>query len=449
MDTTIELLEKYGLIRDEDSLRVTDFSKTKIRRLHRELYSAVFAKQVQDYVGNDDREVIDPFSFVASKSLSGQTGCWQYFCRLKKLDVLGRYAALYSTRIILPLPLQHPSNVDSEAEAAQQLSHASLALLRLRPLVDAGLIFPVVMRSPECEHTIGWTNRMIELAHELTYEAAKDFAGDYQIRFQLPEKSPTGIPSIYIEGPEEFLEHGGHVMLFNEPKEWRLKSWRFSSDGMVELRGSRKLAILYETLSGIADDTTFYLAYGKHCNARYLASRKGETFLLDLVTRRVDEELSASSEALNAYMTHSLPLLGDLPLAKLLKIRREDRDSFVRYRLAVGRLLAEVAKKKNRIGKREVLELFREQIEPELVKMKSELNQERKRQIRRIAGGIGAMAASLALGAFGKVFPLAAGGVGVTLLGKAAQSVCEHGSNLREKNDFYFLLRLTQEAEMN
>jgi hypothetical protein len=111
-------------------------------------------------------------------------------------------------------------------------------------------------------------------------------------------------------------------------------------------------------------------------------------------------------------MTHVLPLLDDLPLARLLKLRREERDSFARYRLAVGRILNEVAQKKKRIGKREVRELFQEQVEPELAKMRSELHHERRRQLRRIVGGVGAMAASLALGAYGKIAPLAAGSIG-------------------------------------
>jgi len=447
MDDAIELLEAHGLVRDEDSLRLTEFSKTKIMRLHRQLYSAVLDKQEKDYDKAEEAGEIDPFSFVASRSLRGGSDCGEYFCRLKKLDLLGRYAALYATKIILPLPIRHPASVSSEAEAAQQVSQASLALLHLRPLVDAGLVFPVVMRSfHRCEHALEWANRMIEFMHEVAHDAAKDFQGDFRVRFQLPEKSPTAIPSVYIEGPEDFLEHGGVVVLFDEGEGWRLKSWRYDHDGMVELRGPRKQLFLDEIFDGIADDTTFYLAYGRNRNARYLASRSGETFLLDLVTRR-DDELSASSAALNAYMTHVLPLLDGLSLGRLLKIRREERDSFARYRLAMRRILNEVAQKKKRIGKREVRELFREQIEPELAIMRSELYQERRRQLRRIVGGIGALAASVALGAFGKIAPLAAGGIGAALLGKAAQSTCEHGASVKEKNDFYFLLRLTQETE--
>jgi hypothetical protein len=100
------------------------------------------------------------------------------------------------------------------------------------------------------------------------------------------------------------------------------------------------------------------------------------------------------------------------------------------------------------------VEIYKERIEPELLKMRSELKEERRRQSRRVAGGVATLAASVALGAFGVFLPAAAklaasaagAMVGGRLLSKAAEVQCEHGSNLREKNDFYFLLRVAQEA---
>jgi hypothetical protein len=69
MDDAIELLERHGLVRDEDSLRVMEFGKRKIARLHRELYSTILDKQEKDFEIENEEE-IDPFSFVASRSLS-------------------------------------------------------------------------------------------------------------------------------------------------------------------------------------------------------------------------------------------------------------------------------------------------------------------------------------------------------------------------------------------
>ena len=100
----------------------------------------------------------------------------------------------------------------------------------------------------------------------------------------------------------------------------------------------------------IATETTFYLAYGRVRNARYLTDRRGEAFLLEMLTD--DDEIAASSHAMSAYMKHTLPLLGDLPIGALLRIRRQERDSFVRYRLAVQRILDDVMQRGRRIGRK-------------------------------------------------------------------------------------------------
>jgi hypothetical protein len=128
--------------------------------LHREFYAAILGKQKEEYFARDDNSQIDPFSFVASRSLRGESVCHQYNCRLEKLDFLGHFAALYANKVILPRPLMASERVCSVTEAATQISHSSLAFLRLRPLIDAGVVYPVVMRSFGCVHTAQWVDQM-------------------------------------------------------------------------------------------------------------------------------------------------------------------------------------------------------------------------------------------------------------------------------------------------
>jgi hypothetical protein len=45
MTPEIELLEKYGLIRDEDSLRIESFKPKRLLRLHEQLYSTIYEQQ--------------------------------------------------------------------------------------------------------------------------------------------------------------------------------------------------------------------------------------------------------------------------------------------------------------------------------------------------------------------------------------------------------------------
>src|SRR5438046_2105344 len=146
MNPALEVLEKYGLAGDIDSLRVIAFSQTKIVKLHRELYSTVLKKQIEDFNENaEEQQGIDPFSFFASRSMRGM--CGSFPCRIEKLDFLARYSALYANKVLVPLSLSVDPGMLSREEAAYELSEASLIFLRLRPLVEAGLVLPVVMRS--------------------------------------------------------------------------------------------------------------------------------------------------------------------------------------------------------------------------------------------------------------------------------------------------------------
>jgi hypothetical protein len=452
MHAAIELLETYGLIRDLDSLRIAEFNSNKTLRLNERLYSVIFDQQ---QTIPKTSTTIDPFSFLASASLRGQSTCSSYDCRIAKFDFLARYAALYANRVMFPLPLKHPSKATVGADVADELSYSVLMLLQLRPLVDAGLIVPVVMRSMHCVHTKKWATTMIELVRSVSDDAAFELQKHFRVVYQSAEKSPTGQEFINIEGPEDFLEHGGGVLLVDDPKSWVSPKAKFDARGRLEIRGRKKLSAIRWVFDQIANDTTFYLAYGRTHDARFLTDRPGETLLLDWVT--ADKEVSASSTAMNAYLTHSLPLLGDISIASLLRIRRDERDSFLRYRSALQIMLNEIAVRKKRIGKQEIQELYNERIEPELLRMKSELHQEQRRQRRRLIGGVGTLAATVALGAFGGIVPIlakasmiAAGSmVGGRLLSKAAEAKCEHGATLAEKNDFYFLLRVSQDAERN
>jgi hypothetical protein len=453
MKPEIELLEKYGLIRDEDCLRLEDISSRRLLKLNEQLYSIIYERQRKRHWEHQGTE-IDPFTFMASASLRADATCNHYPCRASKLDFLGRYAALYANNVILPVPLSSPEESGSDVDGTRRdLAPTVQSLLHLRPLIEAGIVTPVVKRSFHCVHTHEWAGKMIEVVRHAAVVIARDAMRDFRVVYQLPEKSPTGESTVYIEGPEELIEHGEIVGLWDEGKHWRLKSWRFDREGKVEIRGEKKLSRVYASVfMEIANDTSFYLAYARLHSARYLSDRLGETVLLEALTD--DEEAVIESQRLRA-MAHVVPLLGDLPISRLLRIRREERDAFGRYQHALRKLLNDMMLRKGRVSRREVQELFRDNVIPQLLRMKSELWQERKRQTRRVAGGIASLAASIGLGAFGflpvaaKVAAVAASAmVGGRLLAKAAEDVCEHGANLVSKNDFYFLLKAAEENGM-
>ena len=86
--------------------------------------------------------------------------------------------------------------------------------------------------------------------------------------------------------------------------------------------------------------------------------------------------------------------------------------------------------------------------------MNREIRTYRKVRRSQTIGGAVSIAAGVLLGAYAGLPPIVAtplvagaGVVGGHLARKAAEATCSHGPEFKQKNDLYFLLRLTNEAE--
>jgi hypothetical protein len=443
-----EVLELKGIFSEESIPAIEKLSKKDSIKLYEDLYSSVFDSQqrVSPLAAGRDS---DPFNFLASSSIRGDSTCDEPRCRIIKLDFLARFSALYATEVSVPLILRDPDTVDSVREAKKLLSLASFTLLRLHPLITSGIVKPVTMRTTHCEHILPVMTEMSSLVHMMADLGAKEFEKDFKAIYQRPECSPSRRSTVYLEGPCEFLEHGNVVFVFDEQPGWAAKSWKYDADGKVELRGRKKLGFLETIFGKIANDTTFYFAYGQQHRARLLTDLPGDTLLLDWLTE--DDTLSSTSAALR-YLDHSLPLLADLSLGTLVRIRREERESFESYRYMIRTLIAEIISSGAKLSEKAAKDAFRAKLEPQIAKLRADVALERKRQRKRIAGGVSALAAAVGIGAFAALPLLIKGALvasatvtGSGLITKAATVSCEHGSDLRQGNELFFLLRLISE----
>ena len=164
-----------------------------------------------------------------------------------------------------------------------------------------------------------------------------------------------------------------------------------------------------------------------------------------------DAEFTANTSGLNT-LTHALPILADMPIETLLRIRGEERESFEAYRIAITKMSGTALSEG--MTEKQALQFLARELAPSLEKIKREMSLERKRQNNRTAVGLASIAAGVAIGAFAGLPLLASAplavlgtGVGGRLLIKAAESRCEHGADLRQKNDLFFLLRLIEEGQ--
>jgi hypothetical protein len=285
-------------------------------------------------------------------------GCQNPPCVRQKLEFLAHYASLYCDRVFLPLPLLG-SRPRSTPEQKAALQESIRALGILRPVIEAGLVRPVTMTTSHCKHMLPFvkeTRRIIELAaSDLQSDAMKKLKATYQ----KPEFSPTGLPSVYIDGPEGLVEHGCLVALYKSAPFWVSQSWRYDAEGKY-LVPSRKLTRIFrinQIFEAIADDTSFHLAFGSPFQARYLTSMPGEAALLELLAG--DEELVTVNAAVGKMLSHVIPVVGDLSLRRVVQLRSKEPEAFARYREALTRIIDEFLRDHKRLTKNDFYFLLR------------------------------------------------------------------------------------------
>ena len=370
-------------------------------------------------------------------------GCQNPPCVRQKLEFLAHYASLYCDRVFLPLPLVGAGS-HSSGEEKSALEESIRALNILRPVIEAGFVRPVTMTTSHCEHMgpfIKKTRRLIMLAAE---EFRWDAMSDLNATYQKPDFSPTGLPSVYIDGPEDLIEHGGLVALYPAPPFWVSRSWRYDGEGK-HVVPRRKLGSIYrinQIFEAIADDTSFHLAFGSPFQARYLTSMPGEAALLDLLSG--NEELITANEAVRRMLSHIIPVVGDLSLRAVVRLRQKEPESFARYRDALTRIIDEFLRDHKRLSKNDAREIFQDYIDAEIRKIRRLITSKRKSAAKQFLAGAAGLFATVAIGAFALPVPppvvttvQAGGGL---LLGSAAKECLAHSDE--RTNDFYFLLRL-------
>ena len=438
MTNVYEILERNGFMNEDYSEHIWNSSAQNAGRLYEELYNELKSHQ---YDGMDEPK--SPFSFVASASMRASVGCQSPPCVRQKLEFLAHYSTLYCDRVFLPLPLTG-SRSWTTGERKEALEESIRSLGILRPAIEAGYIRPVTMTTSHCVHmspVIRKTSRIVSLASR---DFQRDASGDIRATYQIPECSPSGLPTVYLEGPEELIEHGCLVALYKSPPFWVSNSWRYNSEGKhaVPRRKFGNIFRLNQIFEAIGVDTSFHLAFGRPFRARYLTSMPGEAALLDWLTG--EQGTVAANEAVQKMLAHIVPVVGDLSLQSVARLRKREPDAFERYRSALTRIIDEFLSKHKRLSKKEANEIFHDYIEAEVRKIRQLITSKRKSSAKQFLAGAAGLFASVAIGAFALPIPLPLAAAvqtgGALLLGNAAKECLGHSEE--RTNDFYFLLRL-------
>jgi hypothetical protein len=369
------------------------------------------------------------FGFMANTPLSGgPSPCSEIDCRIARVDTLARFTALYADHVAIRNPFADYTPGMPVSILRQRLAGDMAVMLRLEPLVRAGLVTvtpPVVAMCARCSAIFAAQHDSLSEAID---SAADRLLEQYMSRVVV-KREPSGCVGVY--GPEEFIVHG--AQFFQTPPE---------SVFSGRLTRGRKERLVRALISPLLEDVYRHHVHSRHTGFNYLTDRE-----LDLtVIRSVGgPAVKPIDRALMRGLSHTLPVVMRMPIQEILRLREEEAESFAVYRHAISSIVREA----DLTTKDAIEEAFQSKVMPEIAKIDLAVKNAQKIAGRGIKHEIGISAAAVSIGMLvGTVQPTigavlaALGGLGAvkTIVEKAV--VASSPPPVIRENSFYFLWQL-------
>lgn len=354
-ETIVEIAEELGLATLPDISRRLRYLQT--RELD-DLYERLLEALVVNREGV--RGLLpSSFNFFVSAAMRGDRFCIHSACRLKKLPLVERYAALYGDHVLLPV------RMDSESKGNKRLSVETLLLVTasVRPLVDAGLIIPIATGFCVCRRCRKLIDEEVMSVAKIGNRAAEKHLNEFEMRYFWDKKRRKHV--FVLTGPSEFVDDGLAFYSFSKLPDW------FKGTQYKERKVSRAELVASGTVNHLFNASAFDIisqaAMAEDNGCSYLSDSEAEASFFDDPEAPTEGILSRSQFA--ESLMHDVPMFTELSTNSILRLRREYPEAFRAYRSAL--IAATEQNKGIEAGSTKARELYRDVIEPRLEALRS------------------------------------------------------------------------------
>jgi len=231
--------------------------------------------------------------------------------------------------------------------------------------------------------------------------------------------------AILIEGPEDYLDHGRLIRVFPKRPKWFPRTWTGSGSYRLSRATVGRAGVVADIFSHIASDVCFHQGFQSAFDAAYLTDLPGEAEFLKSISTQ--DDLALRTERVCAQLSHEIPMLTDLPIRAVLKIRDENPESFELYRTTLKGLVKEYVGKKRPATAVEARRIYGDVLRPAVQQLRTEAERQRKIWARKSTLSVGYALGVVSLYATGvlqsqQALALVGGGAIAGLLGQLAET---------------------------
>jgi hypothetical protein len=431
MKQVFDVLSRHGFNSTNTLRQLTKFNESRLSEFVISAAEAVRETHVSSAAPR-------AFSFAASGALSGEPHpCQALGCRLKRVDSVARFAALYGDEVLIGDPFEHAVlSGSSGAHVIADLVAAVETMFMLRPAIDAGLVRFVSRRLVFCKQCDALCYRKRSKVEKHLLAAMTDKVSATLTRD--PHNKYLVLSVLDAFGwidHGELHYHGVEVRPSLKKKLGRKSQYKLTT---TEFRNLWQIKHLAMTVSyDIAVQESF-----ANRGYSYLTERDID---FEAISRFEDSKSNDKRKAMLSGLQHALPALTTVPLAKLVRLRKSEGEAFAVYRDNLLMVINDL-NSENTLTVNRVKQAVSDCVQPEINRINRTIRENRRALWTSLKEDIlfGALIASCGLYA-GYISPTCAavgaalGGVGLATRSlKTANKLCKEPDDVR-KSDFYFL----------
>lgn len=387
------------------------------------------------------------FNFVSNSSLAGGLiPCSEPKCRVRNIKNLARFAALYSDCVLIPSPID--KHIHGEGEIIREHLLGDIQIIfELKPLIEAGLIDFITQDICLCKECLSkhLENReKFESDLALLYDAIDS---EYLNNIHYTVKYEYNKPVVYVKAPEKYGLHKNIVVRFRKyvPKEIK-QLVKPGEEVTLPSNVIREIGVLNLLTSDVIDDLILQNVWVNAYGSTYLTNREVDINMINTLHSKI--EFEKSSRIVDA-LSHTLPIIQNVDLTKIVELRQKDGESFNVYRDSLTKILHN----QQSYDIKDLKEMYRDKILPELNNINLTIKNNKKNLTGSIVSDVVFASSIVSVGLYKGLLPADIGQVLAAIGGVkfAYDLYSKVGKYIKEdesirNNQFYFLWKLQQKG---
>lgn len=468
MEDAFEFFDKKGLVTQEkiEDLVEHKWSIKQILDFNDSFY------ELMPTIKSVERD-IEKFRFVVNSNLSAQVwgACQEWHCRLRSIDKLSRFAALYSDSVyIQDYYMPDLADLFREDESEARLLYAGnlIVLLYLRPLIESGIVVlidhPAHHICPNCwAKKYSNLNKQIESARNNFSSLATKYLRETTAYLNVDELMRYGFPAIHFHSSAEIFHNGQTVWVPSKIPTWMKQKIK---NTLAQKNKPRKIVfteneilktdVIQVELDTALNDILMQKMYsqGMQLNTKYLTDRDIDfqilNFMADCAATDADSNINTS---LASNLLYEMPIIQDVPITYLLEVRKNNYDAFTIFNNSMSKLVNKYVAQHKIFTEREAQQLYLDEIKPQVDKLNRKVSTIRCKAAKKLARDIAISASVVTIGLFIDIIPPAITNV-LTAMGifqtkdipSSVTNIVSAENEIRDE-DLYFLWKLKKKRK--